>query len=88
MLCYILGFFFDWVNLSLIGAIIPVPFLMLMCMIPETPRYQVSKNRERDAKVGQAIGVGDVPRSHSRLPRQGLSPVAAGDERGHNPRDA
>ena len=51
MLCYILGFFFDWVNLSLIGAIIPVPFLMLMCMIPETPRYQVSKNRERDAKA-------------------------------------
>ena len=24
---------------------------MLMCMIPETPRYQVSKNRERSAKA-------------------------------------
>ncbi len=51
MLCYILGFFFDWQHLSLIGAVIPVPFLMLMCMIPETPRYQVSKNRERSAKA-------------------------------------
>lgn len=51
MLCYILGFFFDWKHLSLLGAVIPLPFLILMCMIPETPRYLVSKNRERDAKA-------------------------------------
>lgn len=38
MLCYVCGFFFDWSNLALIGGIIPVPFLLLMCAIPETPR--------------------------------------------------
>ncbi len=38
MLCYVLGFFMDWSTLSLVGAVIPLPFLLLTCMIPETPR--------------------------------------------------
>jgi facilitated trehalose transporter len=38
MLCYVLGFFLDWSQLSLFGAVIPLPFLLLMCLIPETPR--------------------------------------------------
>ena len=39
MMCYILGFWLDWSNLSLAGSALPLPFLILMCMIPETPRY-------------------------------------------------
>ena len=39
MLCYILGFWLDWSHLSLAGSVIPLPFLILVCMIPETPRY-------------------------------------------------
>jgi facilitated trehalose transporter len=39
MLCYILGFWLDWSKLSLAGAVLPLPFLLLVCMIPETPRY-------------------------------------------------
>ena len=39
MMCYILGFWLDWSHLSLAGSVLPLPFLILMCMIPETPRY-------------------------------------------------
>ena len=38
MLCYILGFWLDWSHLSLAGAALPLPFLILVCLIPETPR--------------------------------------------------
>ena len=38
MLCYILGFWLDWSHLALVSAVIPLFFLVLMCMIPETPR--------------------------------------------------
>ena len=41
MMCYIFGFWLDWSQLSLAGAVLPLPFLILMCMIPETPRYEI-----------------------------------------------
>ena len=44
MMCYILGFWLDWSHLSLAGSVLPLPFLILMCMIPETPRFE---NRQK-----------------------------------------
>ena len=41
MLCYILGFWLDWSYLALVSAVIPLFFLVSMCMIPETPRYVI-----------------------------------------------
>ena len=38
MMCYILGFWLEWSNLALVSAILPLPFLVLMVTIPETPR--------------------------------------------------
>ena len=38
MLCYILGFWLDWSYLALVSSVLPLFFLFLMCMIPETPR--------------------------------------------------
>ena len=38
MMCYILGFWLGWSNLALVSAILPLPFLILMVTIPETPR--------------------------------------------------
>ena len=39
MLCYVLGFWLGWSHLALVSAILPLPFLILMITIPETPRY-------------------------------------------------
>eukprot|EP00094_Tigriopus_californicus_P006177 TCALIF_05947-PA protein Name:"Similar to Tret1 Facilitated trehalose transporter Tret1 (Culex quinquefasciatus)" AED:0.06 eAED:0.06 QI:0/0.66/0.5/0.75/0.66/0.75/4/97/504 len=51
MLCYVCGFFLNWSQLSLVGAIIPLPFLLLMCMIPETPRYLLNKGKDRECQA-------------------------------------
>jgi facilitated trehalose transporter len=47
--CFILGAFLDWSNLAIAGAIIPVPFVLLMFIIPETPHWYISKGREEKA---------------------------------------
>ncbi|CAB4063426.1 TRET1 [Lepeophtheirus salmonis] len=51
MLCYIFGFWLDWSYLSLIGAIIPLPFLFMVCTIPETPRFLVANNKATAARA-------------------------------------
>ena len=43
LLCYILGSYIDWKILAAIGAALPVPFMLLMWFIPDTPRFLVSK---------------------------------------------
>ena len=50
MICYILGFWLDWSQLSLAGAIMPLPFLILMCLVPESPRYLLAKEKEAKAR--------------------------------------
>lgn len=47
--CFILGAFLNWKNLAIAGAIIPVPFVLLMFIIPETPHWYISKGREEKA---------------------------------------
>ena len=43
LLCYTLGSYIDWKILATIGAILPMPFLVFMWFIPETPRWYISQ---------------------------------------------
>ncbi|XP_047984559.1 facilitated trehalose transporter Tret1 isoform X1 [Leguminivora glycinivorella] len=50
LLCYTAGKYLDWSQLAYLGAALPVPFFILMLLIPETPRWYVNNNRLEDAK--------------------------------------
>lgn len=50
LVCFVAGKYLDWSELAWLGAALPVPFLVLMVMIPETPRWLVSRNRPQDAR--------------------------------------
>lgn len=50
MLCYILGFWLDWSHLALASAVLPLPFLILVCMVPETPRYLIAQDKAAEAR--------------------------------------
>ncbi|XP_043642871.1 facilitated trehalose transporter Tret1-2 homolog [Drosophila teissieri] len=50
LVCFVAGSFMDWSMLAFLGAALPVPFLILMFLIPETPRWYVSRGREERAR--------------------------------------
>lgn len=50
LLCFVAGSYIDWSMLAFLGGALPVPFLILMFLIPETPRWYVSRNREQSAR--------------------------------------
>uniref|UniRef100_A0A1L8DF37 Facilitated trehalose transporter Tret1 n=2 Tax=Nyssomyia neivai TaxID=330878 RepID=A0A1L8DF37_9DIPT len=50
LLCFVTGKYLDWSSLAFLGGALPVPFLILMFLIPETPRWYVSRNREDQAR--------------------------------------
>ncbi|KAG7201532.1 hypothetical protein KM043_004283 [Ampulex compressa] len=50
LVCFIAGMYMDWRNLALLGACLPIPFLILMFMIPETPRWYISKGKTKKAR--------------------------------------
>ncbi|CAD7078271.1 unnamed protein product [Hermetia illucens] len=50
LLCFVAGKYMDWSLLAYLGGILPVPFLLLMLLIPETPRWYVSRGREERAR--------------------------------------
>ncbi|XP_032589789.1 facilitated trehalose transporter Tret1 isoform X2 [Drosophila grimshawi] len=50
LLCFIAGTYMDWSMLAFLGGALPVPFLILMFLIPETPRWYVSRGREERAR--------------------------------------
>ncbi|XP_021940958.1 facilitated trehalose transporter Tret1-like isoform X2 [Zootermopsis nevadensis] len=50
LLCYSAGKYLDWSMLAILGACIPVPFLICMLFIPETPRWYFSKGKGEEAK--------------------------------------
>lgn len=50
LLCFVAGTYMDWSMLAFLGASLPVPFLVLMFLIPETPRWFVSRGREERAR--------------------------------------
>lgn len=50
LLCFVAGKYMDWSELAFLGGALPVPFLVLMFLIPETPRWYVSRGREERAR--------------------------------------
>lgn len=50
LLCFVAGKYMDWSELAFLGGALPVPFLVLMFLIPETPRWFVSKGKEERAR--------------------------------------
>lgn len=51
LVCFVAGKYLDWSELAWLGAVLPVPFMVLMMMIPETPRWLVSRNRPQEARA-------------------------------------
>jgi facilitated trehalose transporter len=50
LLCFVAGKYMNWSELAFLGGALPVPFLVLMFLIPETPRWYVSRGREERAR--------------------------------------
>lgn len=50
LVCFLVGSYVNWWWLAYAGAIIPIVFSTLMCFVPETPRWYVSKDRIEDAQ--------------------------------------
>ena len=49
LICYICGAWMDWSQLSLVSAVLPIPFLAMMCPIPESPTFLISKQKNAKA---------------------------------------
>lgn len=50
LICFIAGKYLDWSLLAMLGAAIPVPFLLCMFLIPETPRWFIEKGKHQKAR--------------------------------------
>ena len=42
--------YMNWWKLALFGSVLPIPFALLMVMIPETPRWYISKGKTKRAR--------------------------------------
>lgn len=50
LMAYAAGYGLNWSGLAYLGAALPIPFLVLMFLIPETPRWYVSQGKEPRAR--------------------------------------
>lgn len=50
LICYVAGKYLDWSELAYLGAALPIPFFILMFMIPETPRWYMLRGRTDEAR--------------------------------------
>lgn len=50
LICFVAGKYMNWSELAYLGAALPIPFFLLMFVIPETPRWYVSKGKEPQAR--------------------------------------
>lgn len=50
LLCFVAGKYLNWSELAFLGGTLPIPFLALMFLIPETPRWYVSRGKEERAR--------------------------------------
>lgn len=50
LVCFIAGTYLPWNTLALLGILFPLPYLALTFLIPETPRWYMSKNRPECAR--------------------------------------
>ncbi|XP_034946797.1 facilitated trehalose transporter Tret1-2 homolog isoform X2 [Chelonus insularis] len=47
---FIAGEYLNWYKLAYLGACLPIPFFLLMLLIPETPRWFISKGKTKKAR--------------------------------------
>ncbi|XP_018578883.1 facilitated trehalose transporter Tret1-like isoform X2 [Anoplophora glabripennis] len=50
LVCFLFGTVYQWQELALIGAILSLPFLVLIWFIPESPRFLVAKGKEEKSR--------------------------------------
>ncbi|KAL4702957.1 hypothetical protein ACJJTC_008735 [Scirpophaga incertulas] len=50
LICYLAGKYLDWSQLAYLGACLPIPFFILMLMIPETPQWYIAAGRNDEAR--------------------------------------
>ncbi|KAK3853862.1 hypothetical protein Pcinc_039620 [Petrolisthes cinctipes] len=50
LVCYLVGSYVNWWVLAYVGTLIPFIFATMMCFVPETPRWYISKDRVDDAR--------------------------------------
>lgn len=50
LLCFAAGKYMNWSELAFLGGALPIPFLLLMLIIPETPRWYVSRGKDEAAR--------------------------------------
>ncbi|KAF5281132.1 hypothetical protein FQR65_LT02998 [Abscondita terminalis] len=50
LMCFIIGTYTPWDNLAWVGVAIPVPFIVLAFIIPETPKWYISKGKYENAR--------------------------------------
>lgn len=50
LICFIGGKYLNWYQLAFMGACIPIPFLICMFLIPETPRWYIGNNKQKQAR--------------------------------------
>lgn len=50
LLAFTAGAFLDWRYLALLGASLPIPFLISTFLIPESPLWFVSRGKDQDAQ--------------------------------------
>ena len=51
LICFVSGNIFEWRQLAAIGILFTLPFLTVVWLIPETPRWYLSKGKVRHART-------------------------------------
>ncbi|XP_026682851.1 facilitated trehalose transporter Tret1-like [Diaphorina citri] len=81
--CFIAGTFLNWYQLAFFGACIPVPFLICMFLIPETPRWYIGRNKQKQARKALQWLRGkdaDISREFAEIEKMNNEGNAAEDE--------
>lgn len=50
LICFVAGSYLKWDHLAWLGVALPVPFLILFFIIPETPRWYISKGKTEKSR--------------------------------------
>lgn len=50
LICYSAGKYLNWSELAYLGAALPIPFFILMLLIPETPQWYIHQGRTEEAR--------------------------------------
>lgn len=50
LVCFVAGSYLKWDHLAWLGVALPVPFLVLLFLIPETPRWYIAKGEKEKSK--------------------------------------